>query len=89
MMMVYANILEPYVTGDVQTRLLPAVSLDIRKYKYGYTKVKGFLPAMYLSLLFNAFQSIEIDIDRDRDQLGQALPFTHGTLTVTLHFKRV
>ena len=44
---VYANILEPYVTGDVQTRFLRAISLNTLEYKYGYTKVKGFLPVMY------------------------------------------
>ena len=60
MLMVYAKILEPYSTGDVQTHFLRAVSLDIQEYKYDYTKVKF--------AMFNAFQSIEIDI---RDKLGQ------------------
>ena len=85
MLMVYGNLLEPYVTGDVQTRLLRAVSLDIHEYNFGLTKVKAFSPAMYLPLLFNSFQAVEIDI---RDQMGQPLPFTHGTLTITLHFRR-
>ena len=86
MIMIYGNILEPYVTGDVQSRLLRAVSLDIHQYNYGYLKVKAFSPPMYSPLLFNTFQAIEIDI---RDQLGQPIPFSHGTLTVTLHFKRI
>ena len=38
MLMIYGNILEPYVTGDVQTRLLQAVSLDVHGYSYSYIK---------------------------------------------------
>ena len=84
-MMVYSDILEPLVTGDVQTRLLRMVSLDIHNYSYGCTRVKCFSPAMYLPLLLNTFQTIELDI---RDQLGKPLPFDYGTLTAILHFKR-
>ena len=50
MFMVYSNLLEPYMTGDVQSRLLRAVSLDIHEYNFGHTKVKSFSPAMYLPL---------------------------------------
>ena len=85
-LMVNGNILEPYITGDVQSRLLRAVPLDVFEYHYGITKVRVFSPAMYLPLLITTFQAIEIDI---RDQLGRPIPFSHGTLTVTLHFKRV
>ena len=31
-LMIYSDICEPYVTGDVQTRLLRAVSLNIDDY---------------------------------------------------------
>ena len=37
MLMIYSEICEPYVTGDVQTRLLRAVSLNIDDYTYGST----------------------------------------------------
>ena len=86
MLMVYGNILEPYITGDVQSRLLRAVPLDVFESHYGITKVRVFSPAMYLPLLFTTFQTIEIDI---RGQLGCPRPFNNGTLTMTLHFKRV
>lgn len=85
MMMIYTDILEPIVTGDVQSRLLRAVSLDLDSSNHGCTSVNSFSSPMYLPLLFNSFQTIEIDI---RDQHGDPLPFDSGTLTVVLHFKR-
>ena len=75
MFLIYNDIWEPYVTGDVQTRLLRAVSLNIDDYTYGS-----------IPLLFKSFQTIEIDI---RDQSGRVIPFDYGTLTVTLHLKRL
>ena len=86
MLMIYSDICEPYVTGDLQIRLLPAVSLNIDDYTYGSTRIKNFSPPMYMPQLFNSFQTIEIDI---RDQSGCVIPFDYNTLTVTLHFKRL
>lgn len=86
MLMVYTDIIEPYFTGDVQTRLLRSVSLGIDEYTYGSLQIKSFSPPMYFDLLFNSFETIEIDI---RDQHGSPIPFDYGTLAVTLHFKRV
>ena len=86
MLIVYGNILEPYITGDVQSRLLRAEPFDFLQYHYGVTNVNVFPPAMYLPLSFTRFKAIEIDI---RYQFGQPLPFSHGTLTVTRHFKPV
>ena len=86
MFMFYSDICEPYVTGDVQSRLLRTVSLNMVDYTYNGIKLISFSPPMYIPLLFNAFQTIEIDI---RDQHGKSIPFDFGTLTVTLHFKRI
>ena len=86
MLMIYSDICEPSVTGDVQSRLLRAVSLNIDDYMYGSTRIKSFSPPMYIRLLYNSFQTIEIDI---RDHSGCAIPFDYGTLTVTLHFKKL
>lgn len=85
-LMVYSNICQPYVTGDVRTSLLRAVSLNLRDYVYGGVEIKNFSPPMYLPLLSSSFQSIEIDI---RSEHGLPIPFDYGTLTVTLHFKRI
>lgn len=85
-MMIYTNILEPHVTGNVQTPLLRALTLNLDQFTYGSYQVKSFSPPMYLPVLLSAFRSIEIDI---RDQYGNPILFDYGTLTVTLHFKRV
>ena len=84
-MMIYTNILEYHVTGNVQTPLLRALTLNLDEFTYGSFRVKNFSPPMYLPVLLSSFRSIEIDI---RDQFGKPIPFDHGTLTVTLHFKR-
>lgn len=84
--MIYSDICEPYVTGDVHSRLLRVVSMNTDNYEYGITRIKSFSPPMYIPLLFNSFQTIEIDI---RDEFGQPIPFDYGTVTVTLHFKKI
>lgn len=84
-LMVYCDLCEPYLTGDVQTKLLRALSINIESYSYGSIMSKSFSPPMYLPLLFNSFHSIEIDI---RDPLGKPIPFDFGTATVVLHFKQ-
>lgn len=85
-LMVYADILEPHVTGNVQTPLLRSLTLDLDRFTYGSFQVKNFSSPMYLPVLLTSFRNIEIDI---RDQFGKPIPFDCGTLTVTLHFKRV
>ena len=84
--MVYTDILEPHVTGNVQSPLLRSVTLDLDKFTYGNFQVHNFFPTMYLPVLLSSFRNIEIDI---RDQFGKPIPFDYGTLTVTLRFKRV
>lgn len=86
MMYVYTDICEPYITGDVYTpllRVVPAAAADNRN--YGSVKIRSFSPLRYVPLLRTSFQTITIDI---RDEFGEPIPFEHGTLTVTLHFKR-
>lgn len=85
-LLIYCDIVEPFVIGDVQARLLRSVDLGVDRYTYGNTKTKSFPNPMYLPLLINTFQTIEIDL---RCQLGKPIPFDFGLLTVTLHFKRI
>lgn len=86
LLMVYTDILEHYVTGDVETPLLRTVPLSHEKKTYNSLSVKQFSPPMYLPILSPNFRSIEIDI---RDQYGKPIPFNFGTLSVTLHFKKL
>ena len=58
MFMFYSDICEPYVTGDVQSRLLRTVSLNMVDYTYNGIKLISFSPPMYIPLLFNAFQTL-------------------------------
>lgn len=85
-MFIYTDICESYITGDVQTPLLRIVPLDIESYVYGSIKYRSFSTPKYIPLLYNSLQTIEIDI---RDEFGKPIPFECGTLTVTLHFKRL
>lgn len=83
---VYTDICENYITGDVQTPLLRIVPVDNTNYIYGSIQTKSFSPPIYVPLLRTEFSTIEIDI---RSDTGKPIPFQSGTLTVTLHFKRV
>lgn len=85
-LMVYSDICEPIIIGDVQAPLLRSVSLGALDYAYGSNRVKSFSPCMYIPLLTNSFSTIEIDI---KDDLGKTILFDGGTLTATLHFKRL
>lgn len=83
---IYSDVCEPYAVGDTQASLLRIVSLDNANYKFGATVVKHFAPIKYIPLMKNSFQNIIIDI---RDAIGRPAAFEYGTLTLTLHFKRV
>ena len=84
---VYCDICEPYIIGDVQSPLLRIVAHDVRKdYAFASTRIKHFSPAQYVGLRQTCFRTIEIDI---RDELGKSIPFEFGTLTVTMHFRRI
>lgn len=86
MLYVYTDICEPYHVGDTQATLLRIVAFENTKYKFGANVVKQFAPLHYIPLLHHNFQNITIDI---RDQHGRNILFSYGTLTVSLHFKRV
>lgn len=83
---VYADICQPYIVGDVYSKLLRNVALDLDVYTYGRTMSKSFLRPIYVPLLTTTFETIEILI---RDGTGAKVPIDYGTLTLTLHFKRL
>ena len=85
-LLVYTDICETWVTGDVSTRLLRNVALNLDQYSYGSIFSKTFSSPVYVPVLCQAFETIEIDI---RDQYGKPVPFDFGTSILTLHFKRV
>lgn len=83
---IYADICQPYITGNIYSKLLRNVALDLDFYTYGRTLSKSFLRPIYVPLLTPSFETIEILI---RDGAGKKVPIDHGTLTLTLHFKRL
>ncbi|KAJ8671183.1 hypothetical protein QAD02_002442 [Eretmocerus hayati] len=44
MLMIYADICEPYYTGSSRSKLLRVVPLDTHNYAYGGVKIKNFAP---------------------------------------------
>ena len=82
----YSDTCVPYITRDVHTTLIRIVPLNMSDYKYGSIGIKNFTTPIYIPLLSTTFQSITIDI---KDQDGNPIAFDYGTLTVTLHFKRI
>lgn len=85
-MFIYSDLVEPRIVGDVYAPLLRIVPTLGKNFTAGGSESRVLSPAHYLPLLLTNFHTIDIDI---RDALGQPMPFTHGTLTVTLHFKRI
>lgn len=86
-MFVYCDLVEPRIVGDVYAPLLRVIQAcgkpnSIR----GESEMKTLSPPHYFPLMLTNFRTIEINI---RDHTGKAVPFETGTLTVTLHFKRV
>lgn len=85
-MFVYGDIVEPRMVGDVYAPLLRIIQTVGKNFRRGGTEIRILSSAHYVPLLLTNFHTIEIDI---RDSQGKSIPFTGGTLTVTLHFKRV
>ena len=85
-LLIYTDICEPYITGDVSTKLLRNVSLNLNQYSYGSIMSKTFSSPVYVPVLCQTFETIEIDI---RDQCGEPGSFNFGMSTLTLHFERM
>lgn len=85
-LLVYTDICQPYITGDAYTKLLRNVPLDLGDYTYGRTLSVDFSRPLYIPLLCTSFETVEILI---RSEIGQKVLIDHGTVTLTLHFKRV
>lgn len=81
---VYTDLCEPHVVGDVLTPLLRVVSADNAKLNTNI--VKSFNAPQYYPLLNSNFRLVEIDI---KTSTGEAVQFTSGSLTCTLHCKKV
>lgn len=85
-LLVYCDICQPFMTGDVYAKLLRNVPLDLSHYTYGRTLSVNFARSLYVPLICTNFETIEILI---RSEIGEKVSLDYGTVTLTLHFKRV
>lgn len=84
-LLIYCDIVEPQIVGDVMCPLLRIIPLDPVKYAYGSNKMHIFSPPHYIPVMRREFDTIEIDI---RSNTGDCIPFQFGTSCIKLHFKR-
>lgn len=87
LMFVYCDLVEPRIVGDVYAPLLRVVQACGKEYSvYGQSEMRVLSPPHYLPLMLTSFRTIEINI---RTHTGEPMPFEYGTLTTTLHFRRI
>ena len=79
---IYTDILEHEIVGDTRAPLLRVVNVENRN---GDQLSLHYDTPHYKRVQTKVFDTIEIDI---RDGTGELIPFTRGTLILTLHFKR-
>jgi len=79
---IYCDVLESVPVGDTQAPLLRIVDTEG---EHGSIIHKCYEKARYLPLQKKHFDSLEIDI---RTDAGLPVPFEHGSLVITLHFRQ-
>ena len=79
---VYCDVVEHVVVGDVKAPLLRTVNITGKE---GLTVNRIFQTVQYVPVKRKQFSTIKIDI---RDDTGRPVPFQHGKVIVTLHFRR-
>jgi hypothetical protein len=84
-MYVYSDIVEQQYVGDVMTRLLRVVQLNINGNTCGRQATQIFTLPHYVPVSKSEFQEVEIHI---KDDQGRCVPFSSGTSIVVLHFRK-
>lgn len=85
-MMVYCDIIEPQFVGHEVVQVLRSVIIGNGTYKFGAPRHDEFKNIHYVPVSRKEFHTITINI---RDYTGEPLPFSHGVLSLKLHFKEV
>lgn len=83
--LVYCDIVKPQIFGDKMCQLFRNITFGMKKYKHGTNASVTFAHAQYLPVIIKEIEEKSIDI---KDHDGAPLPFTSGTLSVLLHFRR-
>lgn len=82
---VYSNFIQPSYIGDTCSQLLRVVEIDQKK-KFGDQCCITYENPLYIPVLFNEIDNIELSI---KDDTGKLVPFKFGRVIVTLHLRKV
>jgi hypothetical protein len=82
---VYSDIVKPTHVGDSFTQFLGLVEIP-NDIAFGKQVVIKYSNPIYVPLLLNEFDTIEIDIKNDS---GETIPFNFGRVHIILHFRKV
>lgn len=83
---VYIDIVEPQIISDSSSQVVRIVKThDDQKTPEGGIIMREFTHRNYLPLVKNRFQTMHVDL---RDTTGKFIPFSFGSSSATLHFKR-
>lgn len=83
-MYIYLNIIQDQIVGHTRAPLLRTVPTVIDS-KHGSISTYRCEHPVYFDLNTKSFDNIEVNI---RTDTGDFMPFSHGTLTLLVHFKR-
>ena len=79
---VYCDIVQPQVIGDTNNKLLRSIPVEGKMSK---VVTRTFTNIQYVPIQTTSFEDIEILL---RDGTGNPMPFEHGKVLATLHFRR-
>ena len=82
---VYCDIVENHLVGDVSAPLLRIVPVQKSGVTQGDVIAHTFSTPHYVPVKRKNFENIQMDI---RTDTGEKVPFQHGKLTTTLHFRK-
>lgn len=85
-MLIYCDIIQPQFIGHEVAQVLRSVKIGSESYKFGTPCHSEFKNIHYVQVSRKEFHTIQINI---RDHTGEHVPFSHGVLSLKLHFKEV
>lgn len=85
-MLVYCDIIQPQLVAHEVAQVLRTVQIGSDSYRFGTPCHSEFKNIHYVPLARKEFHTVQINI---RDHTGKHLPFSHGVLSLKLHFKEV
>ena len=81
-MYIYSDVVAAQVVGNVRANILRAIA---PRGNPGEIVHENFFPLFYHDIRLRTFDTIEILLTGDT---GKPIPFLHGVVAVTLHFRK-